>query len=355
MADIYEKRGMWANVHMRGRFFAGLRTTSWCEALHSQIGKYVKAGYNLTEFIEHFQRFLEYMRFKENGADYNSCYGEPVIRTELKELERHASMVYTRAVFNVFRDVLLKTSTVKVLGYKQTASITIFFVGKYCKTGNTCHISFESTERQFKCSCLRMESFGIPCVHIIGVMVYLDLTELPKCLILQRWTKMAKKVCISNNQAGGLVVDSQYMSMYTALLDDCRDMCHVAACSFEDYLAVKEKVYQERVELRAKQSNRGLDSQAERMSRQNTEVGDPERVRHKGCGSRASVGTGQLKRVQRCRKCRQEGHNSRKCPFGSQDPNGECSRNVLHASGNDDEFESIDNNGTQYMADQLVS
>lgn len=39
--DLYEKRDMWATAHIRGNFFAGFRTTSRCEGLHSFIGKYV--------------------------------------------------------------------------------------------------------------------------------------------------------------------------------------------------------------------------------------------------------------------------------------------------------------------------
>ncbi|KAL4345197.1 hypothetical protein AHAS_Ahas11G0254300 [Arachis hypogaea] len=32
--DMYEKKHMWSNAHIRGKFFAGLKTTSRCEALN---------------------------------------------------------------------------------------------------------------------------------------------------------------------------------------------------------------------------------------------------------------------------------------------------------------------------------
>jgi len=42
------------------------------------------------------------------------------------------------------------------------------------------------------CSCLRMESFGLPCPHIIHLLFYLDFVEIPKFLGLDHWTKDAK-------------------------------------------------------------------------------------------------------------------------------------------------------------------
>jgi hypothetical protein len=37
--ELYSKREMWATAHIRGNFFAGFRTTSRCEGLHSEFGK----------------------------------------------------------------------------------------------------------------------------------------------------------------------------------------------------------------------------------------------------------------------------------------------------------------------------
>jgi len=44
---------------------------------------------------------------------------------------------------------------------------------------------------EIKCSFLQMESMGIPCAHIVYVMVYLNMVEIPSCLVLDRWLKNA--------------------------------------------------------------------------------------------------------------------------------------------------------------------
>ena len=49
--EMYAKKIIWAIAHMRGAFFAGLRTTSRCEGQHAQIGRYDDSGYSLMEFL----------------------------------------------------------------------------------------------------------------------------------------------------------------------------------------------------------------------------------------------------------------------------------------------------------------
>lgn len=61
---------MWVTAYVRGTFFAGFRTTSRCEGLHSEFGKYVNLKVNLLEFVQHFFRWLSYMRRRELEANF---------------------------------------------------------------------------------------------------------------------------------------------------------------------------------------------------------------------------------------------------------------------------------------------
>ncbi|RYR29741.1 hypothetical protein Ahy_B01g054230 [Arachis hypogaea] len=63
--NMYKKRHSWATAYIRGKFFAGFRTTSRCEGLNSIIAKYVNSRYNLVEFIQHFNRCVDHIRWKE--------------------------------------------------------------------------------------------------------------------------------------------------------------------------------------------------------------------------------------------------------------------------------------------------
>lgn len=67
-------------------FFCRFRTTSRCEGLHSLIKKFVHPRYNLCDFLQHFTRYVNYMRFKEVEADFSFVYGDAVLKTNFHSL-----------------------------------------------------------------------------------------------------------------------------------------------------------------------------------------------------------------------------------------------------------------------------
>ncbi|XP_025692793.1 protein FAR1-RELATED SEQUENCE 5-like [Arachis hypogaea] len=133
IVDMYAKKHSWSNAHIWGKFFAGLKTTSRCEALNMQLGKFIHNGYNLREFVEHFQHYLEFMRRRELVADYKSAYGEPIVKTKLEPIEQFVATIYIREVFELFREVLMLASNVRVVSTKRTSACVLFEVAMYCK------------------------------------------------------------------------------------------------------------------------------------------------------------------------------------------------------------------------------
>ncbi|XP_057452753.1 protein FAR1-RELATED SEQUENCE 5-like [Lotus japonicus] len=190
--DMYEKRTMWATTCMRGRCFVGHKATARCEGLYAKFGRMARSCLNLLDFLQHFHHCLDEQRHKELEADFKSWYGEPVLITALKPLERSASRLFTREVFFLFRDVLVRTGRLNFdIGCRP---LPIYTVTDYCQPGREWRVSVSHETLQFKCSCFRMETFGIPCDHIVKVMVHLDIPEMPTSLVLKRWTKTAKKI-----------------------------------------------------------------------------------------------------------------------------------------------------------------
>ncbi|RYR01703.1 hypothetical protein Ahy_B06g080566 [Arachis hypogaea] len=152
IADMYEKKHSWSNAHIRGKFFAGLKNTSRCEALNMKLGKFIHNGYNLREFVEHFQLYLKFMRRRKLVADYKSAYGEPVVKTKLEAIEQFAATVYTREVFELFREVLMLASNVRVVSNKSTSACVLFKVAMYCKQRSWA-VSWAEEDDKFSCSC----------------------------------------------------------------------------------------------------------------------------------------------------------------------------------------------------------
>ncbi|XP_072058236.1 protein FAR1-RELATED SEQUENCE 5-like [Arachis hypogaea] len=128
IADMYAKKHSWSNAHIRGKFFAGLKMTSRCKGLNVQLGNFIYNGYNLREFVEHFQHYLEFMRRRELVANYKSAYGEPVVKMKLEAIEQFAAMVYTREIFERFQEVLMLASNVRVVSTKRMSTCVLFEV-----------------------------------------------------------------------------------------------------------------------------------------------------------------------------------------------------------------------------------
>ena len=302
--DMYEKRHLWATAHIRGKFFAGFRTTSRCEGFHFVIARYVKSKYNLSEFLENFQSCVGYMRFKEIGADFDSARGVPVMQTCLEPLERFADNVYTRAVFGLFRPILVRAGTMKVLDSKEAGSYITYVVCKYGKPNDEWHVDFCEEEMMFKCSCLRMESFGIPCEHIVAVLVYRDICELSKSLVLHRWTKQAKAAI---HDGGGFSWDSLVNCQCAALMECCKQMAVAAAPKTERFHESRDLV------LGLFAAYTAEDEAEQRMVGEvaaHCEVGpsNPRTCRTKGRSGQAS-----RRKPQRCSICRMVGHNNTSC------------------------------------------
>jgi hypothetical protein len=77
-------------------------------------------------------------------------------------------------------------------------------------------------------SCLRMESVGLPCDHVVCVLLYLDFKEIPKSLVLARWTKFAKESISGRYPGESLYWDTQVVGRYSGLVQLAKDVAEMA-------------------------------------------------------------------------------------------------------------------------------
>jgi hypothetical protein len=313
--DMYGKKEMWATAHIRGKFFGGFRTTSRCEGLHAKIGKFVNYRNNLTEFLQHYNQCIEFLRYKELEADYQSMHGDRLLQTEFHSLEQNASKVYTKNVFFLFRSIMQKSCAVKVVGCKQTASCFIYIVNKYCRSDCEWHVSYWPSNMEIKCSCLRMESIGIPCDHIVCVMVYLNMVEIPSTLVLDRWTKNAKELSNYTTQGQTSGWDSMSVCRYKSLNQRCRDINNLVCKNPEAYaetMALLNDHYELAKSKYGVQHEGGekLEGHDDRYL-QNPVVA---RTKGRGGGGNVACRAGNKRKPSQCGFCQNIGHNQQTCP-----------------------------------------
>ncbi|RYQ94474.1 hypothetical protein Ahy_B08g089391 [Arachis hypogaea] len=139
-------------------------TTSRCELLHAKMGRFVERRYGILEFVTNFQRCVNFLRDNEEELDFRSLYGSPVLQTQFPELEKSSALNYTKEIFLCFRDALKRSVRITIVECNKLDDRTVYVTQ----------------------NCLRFESFGIPCVHILVVLVQLDIGCLPENIVLER-------------------------------------------------------------------------------------------------------------------------------------------------------------------------
>ena len=69
--------------------------------MNSQIKRYITYNYDLLHFFRHFERLGDDRRFEELRADFKATQSKPSLEY-LVEILKHATSVYTPAVFKLF-------------------------------------------------------------------------------------------------------------------------------------------------------------------------------------------------------------------------------------------------------------
>ena len=65
---------------------------------------------------------------------------------------------------------------------------SVYTVVKYC-SGSVGRVSYCPSMVHLSWCCMRMQSIGLPCDHILAVLVCLNFMELPSSLVLNSWSK----------------------------------------------------------------------------------------------------------------------------------------------------------------------
>ncbi|RYQ90526.1 hypothetical protein Ahy_B09g096586 [Arachis hypogaea] len=118
-------------------------------------------------------------------------------------------------------------------------SFVLYTISKYGSLNSSWEVSVDNEMTKFNCSCFRMDSFGISCEHIVCVLVFLNILELPKSLVLIRWSKNAKT---STFNSSDITWDSIILSQYGCLMDWCRQLSYIASRRQERFHLLRDTV-----------------------------------------------------------------------------------------------------------------
>jgi hypothetical protein len=316
--ELYRKRNMWSTTHIRGHFFAGIRTTSRNEAFHSHMGRFVHSKMNMTDFVKQFHRCVSYFRFREVEADFQSQYGKGVVQTPLRLLERSASKQFIKEIFCLVRSVLKKVSLISLRDTQDMASFSIYSVTKYRDEGHVWRVSHSPLNNEFKCSCPRMESIGIPCEHIVAILVYLDIVEFPNTLVLNRWLQFAKESVRGNYNDSLHYWDSHLVARHANLVYLSKEVSDLGYKDVDDYKKYLDYLIDDINRLKSKYFDENVPENLNGLVEVEN-IMNPPCSRTKGGGPSSNTTVGRRRRPPTSGGCSTIGHNIRFCPSLAED------------------------------------
>lgn len=75
---------------------------------------------------------------------------------------------------------------------------------------------------------MRLESLGIPCEHIVSVLIHLNIIVMPNSIILPRWTKGVKDAVNAANANSSSQHDPAFVTSYATLVERCKRLLNAA-------------------------------------------------------------------------------------------------------------------------------
>ncbi|XP_048531643.1 protein FAR1-RELATED SEQUENCE 5-like isoform X2 [Triticum urartu] len=348
LTQIYEVQHKWAKPYFRGVFCAKMNSTQRSESANHLLKGYVPSGCPMHLFLKQFEKLQFDRESEESFQEKSTLLSGVSLRLNLP-IERHASKVYTRAMFEKFDEELYKCGTHvldEIVPRKIYKSTHIDAAAREKWSKVEFKIEVNDDESFFSCECGTFEHSGLVCCHALQVMVFFRLSKIPEKHIMKRWTRDARDVLPAylvryQRDRGPPSSDTfRHHTMYMkalecVLLGDSNVKC------YDVFMAMMKEVQAALVPLSSDKDGMGL---AEREQQNQLLVqNEQETLELQGCATRShcdgesscSVIVGQqkkrprgrpttsrdkalyeehLKRLQFCTICRSQGHKCTTCP-----------------------------------------
>ncbi|GKD41747.1 FAR1-related sequence 5-like protein [Tanacetum coccineum] len=264
LTKMFNIRSTWIPAYFIDSPLCGLmRTTSRSESENSFFSHFTNSGSTLMNFMNCFETAIEKQRHVQERMDHKTIDTVPKLKTLLK-IERHASNVYTRSLFE-----LVQKEIFVGLFYCQIDSKCLVEGSEVCiikespyvyempnkkkkkpqsvDKGNDKADENDKVDMFFKkdglykvlrsvgdgsvvCSCQLFVRVGILCKHIFCVFKNANVEMIPQQYILRRWTKNLIPAGLRNkrNRYGEKnVVVENYANEATSIVDHC---VHLTKC-----------------------------------------------------------------------------------------------------------------------------
>jgi hypothetical protein len=163
-----------------------------------------------------------------------------------------------------------------------------------------------------------MESIGIPCEHIVAILVYLDIVEFPNTLVLNRWLQFAKESVRGNYNDSLHYWDSHLVARHANLVYLSKEVSDLGYKDVDDYKKYLDYLIDDINRLKSKYFDENVPENLNGLVEVEN-IMNPPCSRTKGGGPSSNTTVGRRRRPPTCGGCSTIGHNIRFCPSLAED------------------------------------
>ncbi|WCJ37596.1 hypothetical protein M5689_018717 [Euphorbia peplus] len=228
---------------MRGHFYAGMRSSQRCESMNRTPKRILDKKVFLYNFVQHYHEELNTLRYEEGRQDYKTTHEQSMCVGILSSLNQHASTIYTRNAFPTLCSEMSYEVYYLVKDVKPTEGTNgpIFYWLQHVEYESSWYLIVNDiTHDTMYCCCMKLESVGFPCRHMIVVLKYLHAKKLSSSCILKRWTMYAKEdldLPKENEEAecnNAITVKARYSSLISLYMNICHRASNDTLQGFKD-------------------------------------------------------------------------------------------------------------------------
>ncbi|WOL02384.1 protein FAR1-RELATED SEQUENCE 5-like isoform X1 [Canna indica] len=187
LSKLFEDRTKWALIYGREIFSADIKSALRSEHMHPILKTHLNAEKDLMSFFKVYERLVEDRRYNELQADVHA--NQSMLEVPLSRLLKQVASIYTPKVYEMFvKEFKLYVDCVIQNCAGDGNHYEVTNLEKQTKS----YVRYDPAEDTLKCSCKKFEAIGILCSHVMKVLDYKNIKEIPEKYIMKRWRKDVK-------------------------------------------------------------------------------------------------------------------------------------------------------------------